>query len=226
MITNLFSIFDPSNNSIFSINWISFSLTTIILTRRFWAVNSYFPLITKNLFAIIEKEFTVILGIKINTGITKIMISIFLFILVNNFIGIFPYIFNITSHMRTNIRISLPLWVAIISFGFINYAKYILAHLVPQGTPGALISFMVLIEVIRNIIRPGTLAIRLTANIIAGHLLIALLGNQFVAAQLSSFIPIYLTQIALTTLELAVSVIQSYVFAVLIALYLRESANH
>jgi F-type H+-transporting ATPase subunit a len=90
----------------------------------------------------------------------------------------------------------------------------------------ALMSFMVVIEAIRNLIRPSTLAIRLTANIIAGHLLIALLGNQFVEAQLSTFIPIYITQITLTTLELAVAVIQSYVFAVLLALYLSESAKH
>jgi len=128
--------------------------------------------------------------------------------------------------MSTNLRISIPLWVAIVSFGFINYTRTILAHLVPQGTPVALISFIVLIEAISNLIRPGTLAIRLTANIIAGHLLIALLGNQFVEAKMSAILPIYVTQIALTRLELAVAVIQSYVFAVLIALYLRESANH
>ena len=96
----------------------------------------------------------------------------------------------------------------------------------PQGTPVALISFIVIIEAIRNLIRPSTLAIRLTANIIAGHLLIALLGNQFIEAQISTILPIYITQIALTSLELAVAIIQSYVFAVLMALYLRESANH
>ena len=53
-----------------------------------------------------------------------------------------------------------------------------LAHLVPLGTLGVLIPFMVLIETIRNVIRPGTFAVRLAANIIAGHLLLVLLGNQ------------------------------------------------
>lgn len=54
---------------------------------------------------------------------------------------------------------------------------YMLAHLVPQGTPNILVSFMVCIETIKTIIPPGTLAIRLTANIISGHLLITLLEN-------------------------------------------------
>ena len=226
MITNLFSIFDPSNNSVFSINWIAFTLVILMLSRRFWTISRPLASTIKKLLDIIEKEFTVILGIKISGGLTKILITIFLFILINNFMGIFPYIFNITRHISTNISISIPIWIGIISFGFINNTKYILAHLVPQGTPVALISFIVIIEAIRNLIRPSTLAIRLTANIIAGHLLIALLGNQFIEAQISTILPIYITQIALTSLELAVAIIQSYVFAVLMALYLRESANH
>lgn len=96
-------------------------------------------------------------------------------------------------------------------------------HLVPQGTPGVLMPFIVLIETISNIIRPGTLAVRLTANIIAGHLLITLLGNTgpgIITAIVSILI---ITQILLLTLESAVSIIQSYVFAVLSTLYSSET---
>jgi F-type H+-transporting ATPase subunit a len=100
------------------------------------------------------------------------------------------------------------------------------AHLVPQSTPGALIPFMVLIETVRNVIRPLTLAVRLIANIVAGHLLITLLGNQ--TAISSNFILLTLlgTQILLLTLETAVALIQSYVFAVLSTLYAREITSH
>lgn len=96
------------------------------------------------------------------------------------------------------------------------------AHLVPQRTPGILIPFMVLIESTRNLIRPGTLAVRLTANMIAGHLLITLLGNQ--TARGSGFVLAILinVQILLIILELAISIIQSYVFTVLITLYASE----
>jgi F-type H+-transporting ATPase subunit a len=92
----------------------------------------------------------------------------------------------------------------------------------PQNTPSLLISFIVCIETIRNIIRPITLAIRLSANIIAGHLLITLLGNT------NSFIINYLlllliiSQILLILLEIAVAIIQSYVFTILTTLYSRE----
>ena len=97
-----------------------------------------------------------------------------------------------------------------------------LAHLVPQGTPSVLMPFIVLIETIRNIIRPGTLAVRLSANIIAGHLLLTLLGNT--GNSISSFIVsiLILTQLLLLSLESAVAIIQSYVFTILRTLYSRE----
>ena len=96
------------------------------------------------------------------------------------------------------------------------------AHLVPQGTPAALIPFIVLIETIRNVIRPGTLAVRLAANIIAGHLLLTLLGNTGPSLSTSILVLLVIAQILLLILESAVAIIQSYVFAVLRTLYARE----
>lgn len=100
------------------------------------------------------------------------------------------------------------------------------AHLVPQSTPVALIPFIVLIETIRNVIRPGTLAVRLAANIIAGHLLITLLGNQTTVAGASLIGFLLIVQIILLVLESAVAIIQAYVFAVLSTLYSREITQH
>jgi F-type H+-transporting ATPase subunit a len=82
--------------------------------------------------------------------------------------------------------------------------------------------FMVCIETISNVIRPGTLAVRLTANIIAGHLLLTLIGNT--GNSLSTILLTFLifSQVALLLLESAVSIIQAYVFAVLSTLYSRE----
>ncbi|RYA72764.1 ATP synthase F0 subunit A [Enterobacter cloacae complex sp. 2DZ2F20B] len=103
-----------------------------------------------------------------------------------------------------------------------NNTIHIFAHLVPQGTPPVLIPFIVCIETIRNIIRPGTLAIRLSANIIAGHLLITLLGNTGNLISIYIINLLLITQILLLVLESAVAIIQSYVFAVLRTLYSRE----
>jgi len=96
-------------------------------------------------------------------------------------------------------------------------------HLVPLSTPNVLIPFMVLIETISNIIRPGTLTVRLRANIIAGHLLLTLLGNQtsHVISHTILFFLI-LTQVLLLALESAVALIQAYVFTVLSTLYSSE----
>lgn len=82
--------------------------------------------------------------------------------------------------------------------------------------------FIVLIETIRNVIRPGTLAIRLAANIIAGHLLLTLLGNTGPSLSTSILFILLSAQILLLILESAVAIIQSYVFAVLRTLYTRE----
>lgn len=133
-----------------------------------------------------------------------------------------PYVFTASSHLAMTLSLAFPLWLAFMIYGWFNHTRHILAHLVPLGTPGALIPFIVLIETTRNVIRPGTLAVRLAANIIAGHLLLVLLGNQgpSIASSLLSFLLV--TQILLLTLERAVAVIQSYVFAVLATLYSRE----
>lgn len=79
-----------------------------------------------------------------------------------------------------------------------------------------------LIESIRNIIRPITLTVRLTANIIAGHLLLTLLGNMGPKLNFILLPIIIITQTILLTLESAVAIIQAYVFAILITLYTRE----
>ena len=112
--------------------------------------------------------------------------------------------------------------MAFIFYGWINHTQHIFAHLVPQGTPGLLIPFIVLIETIRNVIRPGTLAVRLAANIIAGHLLLTLLGRTGPSLSVSLISVLLFSQILLLILEAAVAVIQSYVFAVLRTLYARE----
>lgn len=98
----------------------------------------------------------------------------------------------------------------------------IFTHLVPLGTPNALIPVIVIIETVSNIIRPGTLAVRLAANIVAGHLLLTLLGSQGPNVSYILVLFIIISLLLLLALELAVACIQSYVFTVLRSLYLRE----
>lgn len=224
MITNLFSSFDPSTNIFnFSINWISSFFILLFIPLSFWLIPNNNLIILLKIKKILFNEFKIILNK--NNNFILIYISLFLVIILNNFLGLFPYIFVRTRHLTLNLTLTLPLWLRLILYGWINKTKNIFIHLVPQGTPKILIPFIVCIETIRNIIRPITLSVRLTANIIAGHLLITLLRNLGRNLNLI-LIPILLTiQLILITLESAVAIIQSYVFSVLITLYFREIYN-
>lgn len=224
MITNLFSIFDPSTKFLslnLSINWLSILFIILLIPNIYWLIPNNLNLIYMKLLNILYNEFKIIVKKK-NNNFNLLFISLFIFILINNFLGLFPYIFTRTRHLSINLTLAFPLWLRIIIYGWINITNHIFIHLVPQGTPNILIPFIVLIESIRNIIRPITLTIRLTANIIAGHLLLTLLGN-IGPKLIILLLPILLiTQIILLTLESAVAIIQSYVFSVLITLYARE----
>jgi len=91
-----------------------------------------------------------------------------------------------------------------------------------RGTPVALIPVIVIIETVSNIIRPGTLSIRLAANIVAGHLLLTLLGSQGPSRRGVVILGLMVSLILLLCLELAVACIQAYVFTILRSLYLNE----
>ncbi len=223
MITNLFSVFDPST-TIFnlSLNWISTFIGLLIIPYSYWFLPNRFNILWNNILLTLHKEFKTLLGPNRENGCSFIFISLFSIILFNNFLGLFPYIFTSTSHLTLTLTLALPLWISFILYGWINHTQHIFAHLVPQGTPSVLMPFIVCIETISNVIRPGTLAVRLTANIIAGHLLLTLIGNT--GNSLSSILVglLVISQIALLILESAVSIIQSYVFAVLSTLYSSE----
>lgn len=223
MIINLFSIFDPSTNIFnFSLNWLRTFLGILFLPIIYWFLPSRIFLFWNKIFLTLHNEFKTLLGIYRFKGTTFIFISLFSFILLNNFLGLFPYIFTRTRHITLTLTLALPLWLSFIFFGWLNNTKHIFAHLVPQGTPSILIPFIVIIESIRNIIRPGTLAVRLSANIIAGHLLLTLLGNTGNSLSIILLSLLIFAQILLLLLESAVAVIQSYVFTILRTLYSRE----
>lgn len=222
MIANLFSIFDPSSR-IFSIslNWIRSFLGIFFMANIYWLIPSRNQIIFIKIINTLHNEFNIIIQNKFK-GITFIFIRLLLFIFFNNFMGLFPYIFTASRHMVYTLSISLPLWITFILYGWIVNINHIFIHLVPQNTPVLLISFIVIIETIRNVIRPITLAIRLIANIITGHLLITLIRSSAQSIRMFIAIIIVITQIVLVFLELIVSIIQRYVFVTLRTLYSSE----
>lgn len=155
-----------------------------------------------------------------------LLTSLMAFLLTINILGLFPHTFTPTTQLSLNIALATPLWLGTVILGIRKQPTHSLAHLLPEGTPIALIPILIAIETISLFIRPLALGVRLTANLTAGHLLIQLIATASIV--LTSLIPVVavLTTILLlllTLLEIAVAIIQAYVFVLLLSLYLQEN---
>nr|QST18225.1 ATP synthase F0 subunit 6 [Delphinapterus leucas]QST18342.1 ATP synthase F0 subunit 6 [Delphinapterus leucas] len=153
-------------------------------------------------------------------------ISLFLFITSTNLLGMLPHSFTPTAQLSMNLGMAIPLWAGTVVTGFHNKTKISLAHLLPLGTPTFLIPMLVVIETISLFIQPLALAVRLTANITAGHLLLHLIGSMTLALTNISLFTAFITftiLTLLTILEFAVALIQAYVFTLLVSLYLQDN---
>nr|YP_010868509.1 ATP synthase F0 subunit 6 [Apatetica glabra]WGU20042.1 ATP synthase F0 subunit 6 [Apatetica glabra] len=221
MMSNLFNSFDPSTNLWLSLNWLSTALGLLFIPSMYWMIPSRWNTLWIKVSLILHNEFKILIG-NSHKGSTLIFISLFSIILFNNFLGLFPYIFTGSSHLIMTLALAFPLWMSFMIYGWVNNTTHMFAHLVPQGTPPILMPFMVCIESISNIIRPGTLAVRLAANMIAGHLLMTLLGNTGPSMTLILLNILIFIQLLLLILESAVAIIQSYVFTILSTLYSSE----
>lgn len=155
-------------------------------------------------------------------GVALLPISLFLIVATVNVIGLAPYVFTATSHLSFTLALSAPLWAGHIAFALAKTPIRVIAHLVPLGTPPLLMPFIVIIELTRRAIRPLTLAVRLAANIIAGHLLLALVSGPAPNATVASIGLILVAALSLSVLESAVALIQAYVFTILSTLYINE----
>nr|YP_009573138.1 ATP synthase F0 subunit 6 [Pseudis tocantins]QBF44121.1 ATP synthase F0 subunit 6 [Pseudis tocantins] len=155
-----------------------------------------------------------------------ILSSLMMFLLGMNLLGLLPYTFTPTTQLSLNLGLAIPLWLATVAIGFRNQLTASLGHFLPEGTPTPLIPILIIIETISLFIRPMALGVRLTANLTAGHLLIQLISTATMAMLFSN--PIvslltFITLLLLTMLEIAVAMIQAYVFVLLLSLYLQEN---
>nr|YP_006303384.1 ATP synthase F0 subunit 6 [Planiliza affinis]YP_009489102.1 ATP synthase F0 subunit 6 [Chelon carinatus]AEK53098.1 ATP synthase F0 subunit 6 [Planiliza affinis]AIY72691.1 ATP synthase F0 subunit 6 [Planiliza affinis]AWD84307.1 ATP synthase F0 subunit 6 [Chelon carinatus] len=184
-----------------------------LLTLQSWFINNF----TQQIFQ------------PLNVGGHKwalLLASLMVFLITLNLLGLLPYTFTPTTQLSLNLAFAVPLWLATIIIGMRNQPTHALGHLLPEGTPTLLIPVLIIIETISLFIRPLALGVRLTANLTAGHLLIQLTSTAtFVLLPLmppvASLTAILL--LALSLLEVAVAMIQAYVFVLLLSLYLQEN---
>ena len=155
--------------------------------------------------------------------------SIFFFILIGNLTGNVPYSFTITTSIIVSIGLSFTILIAVTILGLSIHKLHFFSYFVPSGTPLALVPLLVLIELTSYLARAFSLGIRLFANMVAGHTLMKILATFLYQMFNTSLIVAILTLIpftlflAIMTLELAVSVIQAYVFTILTCSYIKDS---
>ena len=222
-MNNLFSIFDPNVNwANIRLNWVRSLIVILWIPRIFWLTKSKIVTILSLTIKSLAAEYRLNFAPVNSPGHTHWAITLFLIILLNNLAGLTPYTFTATSHLSFSVRIALTMWVGYMLYRVVINIGRFLAHLVPTGTPYVLIPFIVLIELVRNVIRPVTLSVRLAANLVAGHLLITLVRAPIVRSGFIRLVILLTCLYFLIILESAVAFIQAYVFRMLRTLYLAE----
>jgi F-type H+-transporting ATPase subunit a len=157
--------------------------------------------------------------------------SLFMFILVANLFGMFPYFFTVTSHIIVTFALSMLVIGTVVVYGFYKNGIGFLKLFVPSGIPAVLMPLVIMIEVISFISRPISLSVRLFANMLAGHITLKVFAGFVVslsalgAAGIGiAILPLIMT-VALTGLEFLVAFLQAYVFAVLTCMYLNDALH-
>ena len=198
-----------------------------IIDRSIWSSEANRSIITLPVLQSIvpEVERTYIFNIN---PLNHLIHQIFFMVVILNMIGLFPYTFRVTRHLLFTLRIGLPIWILLIISRVIKSVKATIAHLLPEGAPDWLNPFLVLIESSRIIVRPITLSFRLAANIRAGHIVLGLIGIYAAAAwfnRISVFLVLLRLIIGYLLFEVAICLIQGYIFFLLLTLYANDHAH-
>nr|YP_010713566.1 ATP synthase F0 subunit 6 [Monetaria moneta]WDA98698.1 ATPase subunit 6 [Monetaria moneta] len=228
MLVDIFSSFDDNNQvfmSLYMLMWF-FSLATILLFSSWYWVTSprwstmimiFKDTVTSQIF----RSFGLNLG-----GFINVVTALFLFLIFINLSGMIPYVFSPTSHLAVSLSLGLPFWLSLIVSAVFFDPRAVVAGLLPMGAPAALNPFLVIVETVSIMVRPITLSVRLAANMSAGHIVLTLVGNYLTASifmsSVFSTLFIVLIQVFYTIFEFGISLIQAYIFCLLITLYSDE----
>ena len=160
-----------------------------------------------------------------------LVFSLFMFVLVANLIGLFPYFFTVTSHIIVTFTLAILVIGTVLVYGFAKHGFGFLKLFVPHGVPGYLLPLVVAIEIISFVSRPVSLSVRLFANMLAGHITLKVFSGFVVSLSAfgavgiaGSVLPLAMA-VALSALELLVAFLQAYVFAVLTCMYLNDALH-
>lgn len=193
-------------------------------------VPSYWSLSLESSFASIHSMVRSQTGAS-NERYLPFIYSLFFFIIISNLIGNIPYNYTLTTSLIVSLGLSFTIFIGVTILGLYIHNIRFFSFFIPGGTPLMLVPLLVLIEFISYIARAFSLGVRLFANLVAGHTLLKILSGLLTKLFMSSIIVFIITLIpfiifvALVGLELAVSVIQAYVFCILTCSYLKDAID-
>ena len=240
-IRNLLSINAPLlANITVSLSNIGLYLTTSVLiaiildiltTNKNKIVSNNWSISQESLYATIHSIVINQINTKLGQMYFPFIYALFLFILINNLIGMVPYSFASTSHFILTFSISFTIVLGATLLGFQKHGLEFFSLFVPAGCPLNMLPSLVIIEFISYLVRNISLGLRLAANILSGHMLLSILSGftyKIVTSSLLSFflglLPLALI-IAISGLELGIALIQAQVFVVLTASYIKDSLD-
>ncbi|HZS11507.1 MAG TPA: F0F1 ATP synthase subunit A [Nitrospirales bacterium] len=221
---SLFGI-DISINKAVLLMWVVIALVSFLLIR---AARSR-QLVPTRLQNLAEVLVDFIRGIILDTmgpagmRFFPFIATLFLFILFANLLGLIPGSYTVTSQIIVTAVFAVTVYVMSLVLGFALHGVKFISILVPPGTPGWLLPLMVPIELISQLARPVSLAVRLFANMTAGHVILGVLfGLAIGGGLLIGWLPFAFT-IAMNALEVGIAFIQAYIFTVLTCVYLGDA---
>jgi len=154
--------------------------------------------------------------------------SIFMFVFFCNLLGLLPGGFTVTSQIVVTFAMAFVVFIMVTVIGFMRHGAHFLRMFVPGGVPWPILPILVPIEVMSYFIRPVTLSVRLFANMVAGHVMLALFGGFVVGLSAFYIVPAvfpFAAILAVLALELLIAALQAYVFAMLTCIYLNDAVN-
>lgn len=230
-MVDIFSSFDDHNIVFLSfviVLWVGTLWIMVLFMLDYWVISSRWGVLMnlpkQIIFSQVFRSFGKNLG-----GFVNLVLGLFMFLLVTNLLGLFPYVFRRTSHLAVTFSLAFPFWFSLLLSGFINNIYSFVAGLLPGGAPSALNPFLVLVERLRICMRPITLSVRLAANIGAGHVVLGLMGTYLSSGvfcyPLLVTLSLIFVQVVYFVFEFGVSLIQGYVFSLLVTLYADEHTH-
>ena len=214
-----------TNSSLFMIIAVSLACIILLVTsKKKLIIPSKTQAFAEIFYDFISSMVSVNLGKK-GEKFLPLILSIFLFILFSNLIGILPYAFTTTSHIIVNFVLAMIIFTVIILTGLILHGFKFFSLFLPKGTPWWLVPLMIIIEIFSFLAKPFSLSLRLTANMIAGHVLLKVMAGFIVSLWiLAKILPIVFVTV-LIGFEIFVAILQAYIFTILSCVYLQDAID-